>query len=377
MMAVPTFTMGCLPSYEQVGWISTALLVLCRLLQGLSVGGQLPSSLIFTVERQPREHWGYYGSLVVFASGMGVLLGNFVGAIMRSVLTDEQLLAWAWRIPFLSGIVIGFVALLIQVKSAEINPNEGFYNIPDTNDDEQEAQPQTLSKSKHPITESFRSHNLAPLLASALVPMLPCANYYVTFVWMAVYMEEILDPPVKGAFWINACASFFGHTIPSVYTGYLSDKYDRVTMMFVGTVLTAVIAPFLLWVISMGKSVPAFFAQATIGLITSLIAGPMPAWVGEAFPPEVRLTGGGIGYNVAVCISSGFSPLLATALVNRFGPVAPGIIYPLFALCSTIGLIIGKTNNEQGTANAGHEPIRDEDNSANVALIGSATTALS
>ena len=87
---------------------------------------------------------------------MGVLLGTFVGAIMRSVLTDEQLLAWAWRIPFLSGIVIGFVALLIQVKSAEINPNEGFYNIPDTNDDEQEAQPQTLSKSKHPITESFR-----------------------------------------------------------------------------------------------------------------------------------------------------------------------------------------------------------------------------
>ena len=148
-------------------------------------------------------------------------------------------------------------------------------------------------------------------------------------------------------------------------------------MMIVGNVLTAVIAPILLWVISMGKSVPAFFAQATIGLITSLVAGPMSAWIGEAFPPEVRLTGGAIGYNVAVCISSGFSPLIATALVNRFGPVAPGVIYPLFALFSTIGLMIGKMCNKQGTASVGHEPIRDDDNSANVSLIDSSTSALS
>ena len=65
MMAVPTFVMGCLPSYEKVGWISTLLLVLCRLLQGLSVGGQLPSCLAFTVERQSTEHWGYYGAFAI------------------------------------------------------------------------------------------------------------------------------------------------------------------------------------------------------------------------------------------------------------------------------------------------------------------------
>lgn len=77
----------------------------------------------------------------------------------------------------------------------------------------------TLSSKIHCFFSLFLlGHNLAPLLASALVPMLPCANYYVTFVWMAVYMETILDPPIQGAFWINACASFFGHSIPSVYT---------------------------------------------------------------------------------------------------------------------------------------------------------------
>lgn len=68
LMAIPTFTLGCLPTYEQVGGLSTALLVICRLLQGMSVGGQLPASLIYTVEMRPKEHWGYYGALVMMAA---------------------------------------------------------------------------------------------------------------------------------------------------------------------------------------------------------------------------------------------------------------------------------------------------------------------
>lgn len=121
-----------------------------------------------------------------FASGIGVLLGNIVGAIMRTVLTDEELVAWGWRIPFLSGIVIGVVALLIQMYGTEFNPNEGFYsNSESTVDDEPVLQTARIEmqQSKHPITESFRRENLAPLAASALVPMLAGANYYVTFVW--------------------------------------------------------------------------------------------------------------------------------------------------------------------------------------------------
>lgn len=121
-----------------------------------------------------------------FASGMGVLLGNIVGAIIRTILSDEQLLIWGWRVPFLSGLVIGFVALLIQMYGSEFNPNEQFYGSESTGDD---GEPQMTSssvdmqQSKHPLTESFRRENLPSLIASALVPMLAGANYYVTFVW--------------------------------------------------------------------------------------------------------------------------------------------------------------------------------------------------
>lgn len=185
-------------------------------------------------------------------------------------------------------------------------------------------------------------------------------------------METILDPPVKGAFWINACASFFGHSIPSVCMGWLSDRYDRMTMMMVGTVATGIIAPFMLWIISMGESIPAFFAQLTIGIVSSLLAGPMSAWLGETFPPHVRLTAGALGYNIAICTSSGFSPLLATALANRFGPVAPCAIYPLFASLTFIGLMIGRNNNRQATSNENESSQEDDDVTRN-ALIGSLT----
>ena len=161
-------------------------------------------------------------------------------------------------------------------------------------------------------------------------------------------MEEIVDPPVKGAFWINALTSFFGYSVPLVYMGWLSDKYGRIKIMMIGTVGTGMVAPLMLWVISMGRSVPAFFAQFTIGVISSLNAGPLSAWLCENFPPQVRLTGGALGYNLGVCISSGFSPLLATALVHQFGPVAPGVIYPLFALLTAAGLMIGEKKKCRG-----------------------------
>lgn len=339
--------------------------------------------------------------MIQFASGIGVLIGNIVGAVIRTVLTDEELYAWGWRIPFLSGIVIGFVALSIQLFGQEYNPNAGFYNQQrDSVTVDEPLQPSygtqvTSCQPSHPLRESFRRENLAALFASALVPMLAGANYYVTFVWcvngvlmgspplcsddsllrflffrMAVYMETILDPPVKGAFWINACASFFGHSIPSVFMGWISDKYDRVIIMMIGSVGTGLVAPVMIWVISSSQSVPAFFAQFTIGVVSSLFAGPMPAWLGETFAPHVRLTAGSLGYNVAICVSSGFSPLFATALVQRFGPVAPGAIYPFFAALSFIGLFVSKKITRHETENAANGQSLEVD-VTNQALFGS------
>jgi len=100
LMAIPTFAMGCLPSYARVGYASTISLIVVRLLQGLSVGGQLMSSLVFTLENHPTSKWGLYGSFVMAAANCGTLLGSIAGFILRASLTQDQLVQWGWRVRF-------------------------------------------------------------------------------------------------------------------------------------------------------------------------------------------------------------------------------------------------------------------------------------
>ena len=188
------------PTYEQVGVLSTILLVICRLLQGMSVGGQLPASLIYTVETRPKQKWGVFGSLVMMAANIGTLLGNIVGAILRSALNEEQLTSWGWRIPFLSGILIAFVALYLQWFGAEHHPNSGIYDDPPPQDTA-EGQDDNLRVSRHPLRESVRRENLPALVSATLTPMLWGAGFYISFVWMSIFMHDIMEPPINGAFW--------------------------------------------------------------------------------------------------------------------------------------------------------------------------------
>eukprot|EP01082_Thalassiosira_pseudonana_P008549 g7339.t1.1.5e17418a.1.5e1746ab g7339 g7339.t1 contig24:396189-397169(+) len=164
LMAFPTFLMGCLPTYAQIGAWSTASLVVCRLLQGMSVGGQLPASLIYTVEMRPKERWGFYGSLVMMAANTGTLLGNFVGALLRTILTDDELLRWGWRIPFLSGILIAIVADYLRLHGEEHHPNAGEY-------DDKGGKGGSDGGAKHPLAEVFKRENLPALSSATLTPM--------------------------------------------------------------------------------------------------------------------------------------------------------------------------------------------------------------
>lgn len=328
MMCIPTTAMGFLPTYQQAGGLSTALLVICRLLQGFSVGGQLPSSMVYTLELKPKEHWGYYGSLIGLATGGGALLGNLVGAIIRQILNEDQLEQYGWRVAFWTGILILPVTIFVHCYGVEHHPNQKEY---DTGSNQQE--------SKHPLRESFRLENWAAIVSSVLVPMLGGSGYYITFVWMPIYMESLVSPPIDGAFWVTLVASSCFCVFP-IFFGHLSDKVGRRIVINTGSLLTGAIAPVMVWVISLGGTARAFFAQWFVGLVFSIYSGPIFAFMPEIFPAKVRLTSAAFGYNVGVCLSAGFAPAIATALYQNHGPWAAGAIYPFFAVLSMIGVYI-------------------------------------
>jgi MFS family permease len=113
-MALPTFLIGLLPTYQQIGVAAPILLTVLRLAQGLSVGGEYTTSFIFLVEHAPSRHRGLFGSFSFMGVAGGILLGSAVGAMLTTWLDAQAIVAWGWRVPFIIGIAVGLTGLYIR-----------------------------------------------------------------------------------------------------------------------------------------------------------------------------------------------------------------------------------------------------------------------
>lgn len=324
LMAFPTFALGCLPSYEKVGYWSTALLILIRVLQGLSVGGQITSSLVFTVERHPKSEWGFYGSFVFMAAHVGGLLGSLTSYILRSTLSESQLKSWGWRIPFFFGLVVVIFAVYLRRHCSDEHNTAGSGGASEQN----------------PICAAFAQGNRRSLLGATLVPMLSAISFYITFVWMPIFMTDIISPPVPQAFAVNSISLFLSVILCFPPGGLASDYFGRVLTMTFGCILLIISGPLLVRVIGQGNAVKALLSQTALGAMYAFWGGPMGAWLAESFPPEVRLTSISIGYNLGLSLCGGFSPALATVMVEKLGVNSPGYLYTIFGFLSLMGLCI-------------------------------------
>lgn len=161
-------------------------------------------------------------------------------------------------------------------------------------------------------------------------------------------MDDLIYPPIENAFWINAMALLFGVTLPLPLVGLLSDYCGRVRLMVVGALGLGALGPIMVIVISKGHATSAFFAQLTLGWLLSLYGGPISAWLVERFPPKVRATSASLGYDLAHCTASAFSPLLATVLAQNVSLAAPGIIYPCFAILGLVGMFTSTKIHQDG-----------------------------
>jgi MHS family proline/betaine transporter-like MFS transporter len=261
------------------------------------------------------------------AANFGSLLGNLVGATLRSALSEEQLYNWGWRLPFFSGILIALVAWWLDKNGTEVHTTAGVYD-------------QESSEIKNPLTLTFAKENRLALLSTALTPILWAGGFYLSFVWMAVYMGTLLNPPIPGAFWINAGSMLIGMTFMLPIAGSISDRVGRVKMMTIAAILLTAGGPLLLIMISKGDAITAFLCQVTIGIFLSFYGGSLCAWLVESFPAKVRLTSASLGYDLAHALVGGFSPVMATQLFDRYGVTSPGWLYVIFGSLSLLGLYI-------------------------------------
>lgn len=229
---------------------------------------------------------------------------------------------------------------------------------PGSDDDTEEAT-EAVTASHNPIRVAFRPGNRLALLSTSIVPMLWASGFYVSFVWVAIFMQELLEPPVPHAFWINSMGLLFGMTWVMPVAGAFSDRVGRTPVMTVSGLLLTGLGPICLILISKGNIVVAFGSQLVLGVLLSFYGGPLCAWLVENFSPEVRMTSASIGYDISHAIAGGFSPAIATALYKNGGTVAAGLVYVIFGALSVTGIYInyfcGRGDKEDDTGSSKNE----------------------
>jgi len=322
LMACGTALIGLAPTYDEIGLWAPFLIVVARLLQGFSAGGEMGSATAFLTEYAPPEKRAYYSSWIQASIGFAVLLGAGAGTFVTSSLSVAALNSWGWRIPFLLGILIGPVGYVIRSRMDE---TPAFLAIAKE------------TKEKSPLSEVL-SHFPHETLASFSMVVLWTVCTYVLLFYMPTYSVRILHLPQS----MGLAAGMMGGLMIMCFApvvGKLADRYGRRRFLSGGAALILIIAYPMFAYINHAPSLTSLLVfQAVFGLLIAVYTGPILAAFAELFPTQVLSTGLSVAYNFAVMIFGGFAPFSITLLIAKTGSnMAPAIYVMIAAAISLIG----------------------------------------
>ncbi len=300
-MAIPTVLIGLLPTYQTVGILAPVMIVLLRIVQGLSVGGEYTSSLVFLAEhahpdrRAQTAVWGAWGATA------GILLGSALGALISNILSEDQLVSWGWRLPFIAGAVVAGTGYLLR---------HGIH-----------AQP-ISSSSKNPVRDTFGKHRVEVLKVAAINVSLG-VGFYTAFVYAVTYIKEIDKLPESVALDLNT-ASMVLLLVLLPISAWLSDRFGRKPLMIIGNSLLTFGSIGFFHLMHSTNQATIFCGElgfvASIGIMTG---GVVAANV-ELMPSAIRCTGLAFAYNASVGFFGGTTPLTAALLISTTGdPISP------------------------------------------------------
>ena len=323
LMAIPTTLIGFLPTYEDIGWYAALLLVLLRLLQGLSVGGEFTGSISFLVEKAPKGKRGFFGSWSTFGVFGGMLLGSGLGALITSILSPEQLHDYGWRIPFLFGSVIGVAGLHLRKG---MGGDEGFV----------EAR-QESAVEKTPLAEFWASYKLQAVKIM-LLSWAFGVSVYLIFIFLPSYLHTFHQVKLQDA--------LSAHTVTLIVLmlmiplfGHVTDTIGRKSVLFVSLIGFIVFSYPLFGLMFQNTFQAILLAMLVFAVFEAMFQAVMPALMTESFPTSVRYTGLSISYNFSLALFGGTTPVLCTWLIKQSGGNVWMPVYYLMVSC-TVGVVV-------------------------------------
>jgi MFS family permease len=324
-MAASTLLMGVVPGYAQIGLAAPLLVVLARLLQGLSVGGQFGTTAALLVEYAPAGRKMFYGSFSMSAQALSILLSAGCGYLLTTHLTHAQLTTWGWRVPFIVGALAAPIGFYIRHRVAE---SPEFTRLADGH-----AAPPPSS-----VAPFFRENGTAALCAMGVV-IVGTASTYVWHSYMSVYVERQLHLPLSDA--------LFGTFVSGVVTlflypvaGRLADRFGAYRLFY--PVVIAWIAcayPLFEYVVAAPSEGRLFAAQMVATVFLAAMSGPHPGMLATLFPVRNRSAGVALSYNIAVTLFGGMAPMTVTALTHVTGSSMTPAFYLIASGVVSLGLV--------------------------------------
>ena len=304
LMAAATFLIGLLPTSGSIGVGAPILLVLLRFLQGIAVGGQWGGVVLLLTESAKPGRRGFAGTFGQAGVPIGVFLGNVAFILATTTLSKEAFAAWGWRIPFLASALLFPVVLFIQLK---VEDSPVFRELKQTRTPTAQA----------PLKEALRTHR-KPILLGAGLMFASNAIFYVSIAGVLSYATTTLGLSRESVLIVSLLSSLV--SIPVIlWAGHASDRLGRRPLIIAGAIGLVVWAfPYFL-LVDTGSLVLLFVAATVGGIASSLVYGPIAAYLGELFEPHVRYSGASLAYQLASILVSGGTPFIMTALHGATG----------------------------------------------------------
>ncbi|GAB2991558.1 MFS transporter [Amycolatopsis acidiphila] len=313
LMAAGTFVIGVVPSYAQIGIAAPLLVLLARLIQGVSTGGEYGNAMTFIAEYAPDRRRGFFGSWLEFGTLTGYAFGATIATVLSGVLSTDQLLSWGWRIPFLIALPLGVVGLYLRLKLeetpafAELMKKAGDANKP--------------KKSEYRTV--FVDYWRVMLLCGGLVLAWNVTNYMLTS-YFPTYLTDTL--PSHGHTGTGETAAEVLQIVMLVvlmvvitFLGRLSDKVGRRKVVLAGCVGLVVLSLPAVLLLQAGGDVRTLAGLLITGLILICFSAVLPSTLPAMFPTHIRAGGLSISFNIAVSLFGGTTSAVMSALVAGTG----------------------------------------------------------
>ncbi|WP_249147369.1 MFS transporter [Bradyrhizobium jicamae] len=326
LMAVGTGLLGLLPTFGAIGIAAPLLLLLARLIQGFSAGGEFGSASAMLIEFAPPGRRGLFGSFQMVSQNLAFAIGATMAIGLNLGLSADAFASWGWRVPFILGILIGPTGWYLRQRCDE-SPDFQAY-LAEKAAAAQPAKRTTLGQlfSDHPVE----------LIASFCLIAAGTAINYVNAIFLPTYAVAELKLPLLNAQMGLLFISLANAGI-AVATGALSDRIGRRAVLIPSLVIYAALFYLMLQRLVAAPTTTNLWQLQIVAVFLGVLAGPMPAFMTEIFPVGVRSTGASLMYNLAVMLFGGLAPFINTWLVAATGDKTAPVYYILFA--AAVGLV--------------------------------------